>query len=328
MRRSEAAFLGGTPSVCARKLWWTAPEPSNQAVEPVMRRMLLAVCMLAAAAACARASDSRSLAIDGRARSYHVYRPATLGRATSVPLVLVLHGGFGSGTQAEGAYHWDEAADRGGFVVAYPDGYRRAWNAGGTCCGTPARDHLDDIAFLTAVIRTLEKDEGVDPRRIYLTGMSNGAAMSYWYACKGPVPIAAVGSVSGSFAAPCPTPRPVSVMEIHGTDDRNIPMAGGKGPKGVSDTDWLPVEETLGYFRAADDCAAPQVKKNGPVTTSAARCAAGRDVTLITVEGAGHQWPGSTRPHLVGLLLGLDPPSDALDATTTLRQFFLNHTLD
>jgi polyhydroxybutyrate depolymerase len=289
-----------------------------------MRLFLLLAAFLSVSAA--QAGDDRSLSAGGHERTYHIHRPAGLG--SGAPLVIVLHGGFGTGRQAQKSYHWDEEADRHGFVVAYPDGHGRSWNAGGLCCGPARRDGYDDVAFLTALMRTMERSDGIDPKRIYLTGISNGAAMSYRYACEGELPVAAVGAVSGSFSTPCPHPHATSVMEIHGLQDRNIPFSGGHGAKAATDVQWLPVEETLGYFRAADDCAQPTLHKQGVVETAAARCAAGREVTLITISDAGHQWPGSTRPGWVGLVLGLDPPSTALDATPVLWRFFAAHALD
>ena len=294
-----------------------------------MRLVIAFAGLLAAVACAAHAADTRSLEFGGRERSYIVHRPAKLDRARPVPLVVMLHGGFGSGAQAEGSYGWDAEADREGFVVVYPDGIRRSWNAGGACCGGAARDNVDDVGFLTRLIATVVRDENIDPRRVYLTGMSNGAAMSYRYACEGSFPIAAVGSVSGSFSFSCPRSHAVSVLEIHGLADRNVPYAGGHGAKAAADVDWLGVGRTLDAFRKADECAPPSVTEKPPVKTSTERCAAGREVTLIAVAGAGHQWPGA-RPErgFVAWLLRLDPPSTALDATQTLWKFFARHAAD
>ena len=52
----------------------------------------------------------------GIARTFHLYRPR--GLTDAVPLVVMLHGGFGSGAQAERSYHWDAEADNGHFLVA------------------------------------------------------------------------------------------------------------------------------------------------------------------------------------------------------------------
>src|SRR5690348_4039108 len=87
------------------------------------------------------ASSTETITVDGRPRTFHLYRPATL--ANPAPLVLMLHGGFGDGAQAESACGWDAQADRGHFLVAYPDGLDRAWSVGGDCCGIPGRTGVD-----------------------------------------------------------------------------------------------------------------------------------------------------------------------------------------
>ena len=176
---------------------------------------------------CTRPARAQSLSLlaGGQERTYLLHRPTGLGRTTPAPLVIVLHGGFGSGSQAENAYHWNAVADRNGFIVAYPDGIRRAWNAGGACCGYPSRNKVDDVGFLTRLIQTISRAQNIDPKHVYLTGISNGGAMAFRYACEGPYPIAAIGSVAASFSFPCRQAHAVSVMEIHGLDDRNVSLA-------------------------------------------------------------------------------------------------------
>ncbi len=293
------------------------------------RIVLLSLGLLALAGVVARAHASRhTLTVGGLQRSYVLFRPSGLGRKAPVPLVVVLHGGFGSGTQAQKSYGWDETAAAEGFVVVYPNGFRRSWNAGGTCCGPALRDAVDDVAFLDATIRAVAAEESIDPRRIYVTGISNGAAMAYRYACEGAVRVAAIGSVAGSMTAACPAPRPVSVVEIHGLADENIPFEGGLGSKGVSGVKWPSVEATLRTFRRADGCAEPVLRHMGAAMRSDAACAGGRSVALIAVTGAGHQWPGSVPPRpALRRLFGLDPPSRALDATAVLWEFFARHPL-
>lgn len=273
------------------------------------------------------ASHQHTISIDGYNRTYLLYRPASLSRQSPVPLVIMLHGGLGIGAQAEKAYGWDEEADTGGFIVAYPDGINRSWNAGGICCGKAMKNNVDDLKFITLLIDTISRDENIDPRRIYLTGMSNGAALSYRYACEGSYPIAAIGPVSGSLSFACSNPHSISVMEIHGMDDDNIPFTGGTGSKGITHVRWLPVEKTLDIFRQADNCSKPLTTKNGSVTTEQSVCANSNEVVLITIDSAGHQWPGGKRSRAFGrLLLRLDQPSNAINATAVLWKFFSNHT--
>lgn len=274
------------------------------------------------------AGEPRSLTVDGQTREYIVHRPDGLSRGKPVPLVLMLHGALGSAEQAERAYGWDGAADRYGFVVAYPNGMHRTWNAGGPCCGRAARDGVNDVLFLDRLIETLVRDEGIDKRRVYIAGMSNGGAMTYRYACDGAFPVAAIGPVAASFTFACEHPRPVAVMAIHGLADKTVPYAGGAGRRG-RDLIWQPVEGSLDVFRDADRCDAPAIDTKDVVATSAAHCGKGRDVVLITVADGGHQWPGSQPERGLGArLLHLDEPSHALDATTMLWNFFARHSAD
>jgi len=291
-------------------------------------RLLAAVLVFLSLSAPASATESASyqFASGGITRDYLIYRPTGLARQNPVPLVIVLHGGFGSGAQAEKSYHWDAQADKSGFVVVYPDGINHTWNAGGSCCGQAMRKNIDDVSFLTQLIEVVSRAQNIDPKRVYLTGMSNGAAMSYRYACEGTFPIAAIGAVSGSLSSECLHPHAVSIMEIHGLQDQHIPFAGGYGTKGVAKVNWLPVLHTLNDFQQALGCQSAVTDQNGVVSTSRSACASGHDVDLITIADAGHQWPGA-QPHsgLANIFMMQDPPSKAIDATATLWAFFESH---
>lgn len=293
-----------------------------------MFRIIVALMALILTQGAQAASQEHHITAGGLDRSYLLYAPASLtGQLAAVPLVIVLHGGFGTGAQAEHSYGWDAQADAHGFIVAYPNGINRSWNAGGICCGKASKNDVDDLKFITRTINDVSRIYRIDPKRIYLTGISNGAAMSYRYACEGAHAIAAVGAVSGSMSTTCQHAQVTSVMEIHGMQDNNIPFDGGFGSKGVSKVSWVPVEETLGNFRKADHCPAPSVEKNGVVKTYRSACASQTEVTLITIDDAGHQWPGSKAAHrLAMMVLPLDPPSQELDATKTLWTFFEKHS--
>lgn len=256
------------------------------------------------------------ISVDGLDRSYRVYIPA--GLPDAAPLVIMLHGGYGSAEQAERSYGWNQLADSAKFVVGYPDGIRRAWNAGGGCCGWPAREGIDDVGFITAVVGDIADNVGIDPARVYATGISNGGMLAYKLACETRT-FAAIGAVAATHLDPCSAPHPTSVMHIHGTADRAVRYNGGLG-EGPGRIDGPPVPDVNAFWRNVDGCPAPTVTTEGTVTTSTADCVDGRGVVLITIEGAGHQWPGGTpfRP-------GADLPSEALNATSTLWQFFAGH---
>ncbi len=236
----------------------------------------------------------------GRDRSYRLYRPA--GVPASAALVVALHGYSGSAGQVERAYGWDGLADSAKFVVAYPDGIGRAWNVGGEdCCGRPGREGVDDVAFVKAAVADIAGHVGIDPARIYATGMSNGGIMTYTLACNTDI-FAAIGPVAGTQLNPCPAPRPTSVLHIHGTADRLVPYGGGQGFSVINGPS---VPEVDAFWRNVDRCGAPTATTGGAVTTSTAQCADHRSVVLVTVDGGGHEWPAF--------------------ATRTLWEFFADH---
>ncbi|CAN5313930.1 PHB depolymerase family esterase [soil metagenome] len=246
-------------------------------------------------------------------RSYLLTVPEGIG--ADAPLVVMLHGGFGSGSQAERSYGWDALAASEGFIVAYPDGLGRAWNAGGGCCGAPGRDEADDVAFIESVVADVEARHSIDPARVYATGMSNGAMLAYRLACDSDL-FAGIAPVAGTIVGECDSPGPVSVLEIHGLADQNVRMDGAPGA-GVAAVDGMPVADVNALWLAAGSCDPPAATTEGPVTTSTATCPHGRSVELITIDGAGHQWPGS-KP----IRDAADPPSAALNATSTIWAFF------
>lgn len=167
--------------------------------------------------------SSQSIEWAGATRTFNVYRPQALTDAA--PLVVMLHGGFGSGAQAEGSYHWDTEADKGHFLVVYPDGLGRAWNAG-SCCGNPSETNLDDVGFISAVVAAIKGQTSVDAARVYVTGMSNGAMMALRMACETDL-FAAIAPVAGTLVTDCSRARPTSVLQIHGTADASVPYNGG-----------------------------------------------------------------------------------------------------
>jgi polyhydroxybutyrate depolymerase len=262
---------------------------------------------------------------DGERTAIVVHPTTATGKAA---LVVMLHGGLGSAKQAEDKYHWDDEATRDGFVVAYPNGVNATWNAG-ECCGAAKRQNVDDVGFLHALVSQLERTDGVDPSRVYAVGMSNGAMMTYTWACHDPGELAGIGPVAGALVADCPNPRPITVVAIHGTADENVPINGGVGAKSRTDVAYPSLAQTLAPFIAADRCAdAPAKQVEPPIEHTVWTCANGGGVSTEVVEGAGHQWPGgSPSSRATDQALGIDPPSNAIDATSYLWQQLSKSTL-
>lgn len=261
----------------------------------------------------------------GDHRTYLLHRPAGLAAGARPPLVVVLHGATLTAEQTERYYHWDALSDAHGVAVAYPQGIGKAWNAGSCCSDAPSRA-TDDVGFVGAVLADAAGRVSADPARLYLTGVSNGAMMTLRFECERPGTLASVGSVAGTYTAPCDHPPPVPFIAIHGLHDRAVSFLPGPGTVESGPGIRLPAVEAIARIMAADGCHDPVTTTAGPVHTQTATCAPGEDVKVITIDGAGHQWPGATLDAARAAQDGPDDqPSTAVDATSQLWAFFSAH---
>ena len=167
------------------------------------------------------------------AHSYYLYIPPCYDGSQNVPLMLDLHG-FGGNPQEQADKSGLAAiADTECFIVAYPEGYKtdtvamRSWNAGDGgpdydgCCGKALENGIDSAGFLLKVVEEVKSHYPIDCLRVYISGHSNGAAMSQWMAAEYPEVFSASASFS-LYLLKLPPPglsRNISVMEVHGLDD-------------------------------------------------------------------------------------------------------------
>ena len=265
-------------------------------------------------------AQPNTIDVGGRTRSYFVHRPPTYNGKTALPLVLVLHGGTQSAASAERMSGMSDEADKENFLVAYPSGTGRlknvpTWNSG-NCCGYALENHVDDVAFLRALISKLEHDYAVDPKRIYVTGISNGAMMSYRAACELSDKIAAIAPVEGAQNVPCKPSSPVSLIVFHGTADRLVPFSGGSTPFQVgpkrSDTS---VADAIAFWVKVDGCSAAAKHSEAKYVhiDTYTSCKDGAGVALYAIEGGRHMWPGAS-------MSGND-----VAATDIMWKFFAQH---
>jgi polyhydroxybutyrate depolymerase len=246
------------------------------------------------------------LTFAGAQRTYVVYRPSEVGDTNKVPLVIALHGYTADTQWMIDATHYDDLAKSRGFEVVYPQGVDNSWNAG-RCCG---KNGGDDVGFLSALIEHLVAAGGIDAKRVFATGMSNGGFMVQRLACDLADRITAVASVSGSLVLDsCKPSRAISVLEMHGTADSLVPFDGGT-VGGL--TNFAPSMTVMSGWAKRDGCAAaPLATRSGLVTTYTwAHCRAAATVVLDAIEGEGHTWfnPSDT--------------AGAPDATQTTWDFF------
>jgi polyhydroxybutyrate depolymerase len=255
-----------------------------------------------------RPGKTRTLTAGGLKRTYVVHVPEGHDRKTPMPVVLALHGATMNGPMMAWFSGLSRKADEAGFIAVYPNGTGRfssfTWN-GGNCCGLAVQNQVDDVAFINALLDDLMESCHVDNRRIYATGISNGAVMAYRLASELSDRIAAITPVSGSMGTEISQlKRPVSVLHFHGTLDEFIPFLGGKGKKSITGTDFWPVDQSIQSWVKSNGCDEnPKIdmlsKSGDELTVSRNTYAAGKDgteVVLVVIEGGGHTWPGMRSP--------------------------------
>jgi polyhydroxybutyrate depolymerase len=237
-----------------------------------------------------------SIQFKGILRTYLVHVPPTYAKTMPLPLVLVLHGATQSPESAERMSGMSLKADEENFITVYPRGTGSlpTWNSG-NCCGYALRNQIDDIGFLRALIAKLERDYAIDSKRIFVTGISNGAMMSYRAACEMADVIAAVAPVEGALNISCRPTAPISVVVFNGTADRLVPYDGASSRYHVAGTRVdASTKDSVAFWIKHDGCnPTSQNKKTEPLITDVYEsCEKGTSVTLYTIEGGRHSWPG------------------------------------
>ena len=273
---------------------------------------------------------------DGRERRYLVH---DYSGGKAAPVVFVLHGGGGHPENAQNMSQFDIIAAREKLIVVYPGGTGGVpggrlltWNAG-HCCAYARENKVDDVGFVAKMIDNLVASGRADPKRIYVTGMSNGAMMSHRLARELPDRIAAIAPIVGAtFGDEPPARSPVAAVIFVGQEDQTVPAAGGplggperRGvaanlPRRAEDRDVAPDVAQAEYWATANGCASPVEKMDaaGKVVELAwNKCTSGKPVHFYRVANNGHAWPGGKAGRAEA-----DLPTPDVNASEIMWRFF------
>ncbi len=250
-----------------------------------------------------------TLTHDGIERVYEVHIPPSYTGTTRVPLVMTIHGAHNTIALVRGWSQMNPVADANGFVVVYPQGVD-CWNTGGILPGCTAAD--DDVGFLTSVVADIESHACIDPKRVYATGISNGAMMAQHLGCVEADVFAAVGGVAGPTGS-CNPSRPISVVYMHGTEDRTVGYSSAR----PNVTGWA----------MRDGCSSTPAETYNMGSTRCetySACRDGVEVVFCTITGMGHCWPEDSRCGPGG---GPDFAVTDFKASPFMWEFFERHPL-
>jgi len=280
------------------------------------------------------------LDVDGIARRYVLYRPdAVIHHGKHVPLVVMLDGRGGTAWTAMKSTGWSAKADQEGFVMVYPEATRvnpsgplhfltnpQMWNAGHGGSDTE-RPQVDDLKFLRMLLDDIARHARIDKSKCYMTGFSNGAAMTYRFALAFPGLLAAIAPVAGhcrlrdeSLAEPLP------MISLFGRLDPLSPYDGGEVnlPWGKREMRPAAIDSVHAWALLCghhpDD--GRLEKEAGMSRLIYGRPGARDEIQFITVDDLGHVWPGGHRL-LPEALMG--HTSERVSANDEIWDFFKRH---
>src|SRR5207249_862265 len=230
-----------------------------------------------------------------------VHLPPHWRRTERVALLIALHPSGGSPAGFEATSGWDKLADEHGFIVAYLGSARPAWK------------NPSNVAYISAQIDRIRARYNTDPRRVYVTGFSAGAYISYFVGCRLSAKVTAIAVVSaGMLSQRCQLVRPVSELTIIGTRDI-IPLSGT--------TKFRAPATVTALWRSLDHCPGvpPRVSIVGPATERIwGSCADGTAVGFYVIRGGSHAYPGSPG-------LPSSDPDSQYNASQAVWAFFVAH---
>ncbi len=285
-----------------------------------------------------------TLKVGNWTRHYTVHVPRGYDGRQPLPVVIMLHGGGGTSKGASEETGWDAKADKENFLAVFPNAVARdpekpgnfarnpqLWNDGSDRF-YPGQKAPDDVAFLNALLDELGKNFAVDARRIYVTGFSNGASMTFRFGAAAAQRLAALAPVAGAcWLEPLTVERPLPLCYLTGTADPLNIMEGGAPKLAFGGSDKVrakpkpPVRDSILKWAKAIGCPAVAAQTNEHNGVRIETFGPGREsaeIVFVTVAGQGHTWAGG-QSLLPESWVG--KRTDKLNATDFIWDFFKNH---
>lgn len=261
-------------------------------------------------------------------RCYWLTIPAAPSGEEPMALIFSLHG-FASNPRGQRTYsQWDNVASSHNAAVVYPQGsgFPLRWNS----FSDASPDAPDDVAFFRDMLAELRDALPIDPSQVYVTGFSNGAAMTLRLVCEAGELIAAAGTVAApvtSSIMSCELKDPVPLIAFHGSADPVLAIDGWDLETDPSLKTSLPIRQgklfgfetwTEAWARRSGCAMDPTIIMNTAQVRALryAGCPDHMQLQVYTMIGGGHTWPGGKPIPFVGRT------SKAISASVAMWDFF------
>jgi polyhydroxybutyrate depolymerase len=300
-----------------------------------MKTLWLSVLLLLPMLASAAKPVEETIKVDGIERHYLVH---DFSGTTPTALVILLHGGGGSGDNMVSQTGFDKVAEREGLITVYPNGSNRllsgkllTWNAS-HCCAYAMEKQVDDVHFIAALIDKLIASRKVDPARVYVTGLSNGGMLTHRLGIALHDKLAAIAPVISSLFGDEPAQEfTLPTLIINGADDKIVKPQGGKIDvtavfgsllgKNAADKPALPVVSQSEYWAKVNGCTHYTDQSTADYDLrDYDDCHNASAVQSYLVKHNGHAWPGGTAPRKQAA-----QPTQAVNANELIWAFFKKH---
>ena len=261
-------------------------------------------------------------------RHFITYIPAIYNTSQPTPLVFNFHGLTGSSAIAMWHADFRSIADTANFIIVHPQGLLNSsgqthWNVGQI--GTS----INDIDFISTLLDSLSLEYNIDSDRVYSTGMSNGAYMSYRLACELSDKIAAIAPVAGSYISymlnSCYPTHATPVLHIHGVADSSSIYYGKPGVESIPSI----ISYWVNYNQCDTQSVFTQIANSNLMDSSMVEHYAwksgvnGVEVKHFKIIDGGHTWPGSNFPNSNGGITNYD-----INVSLEIWKFFSKYDIN
>ncbi len=160
--------------------------------------------------------------------------------------IIFAHGYRGSAAGIMKNMNMRRMADEMGLALIAPKSLRDDWDIPNAPSAAESTGEAE-FTYFAAMLDDVQKRFGLNRDRVMMSGFSAGGMMVWELACNRPELFAGFAPVAGTFwkEPPATCAEPASIIHIHGTSDRTVPLEG----RAIGQTRQGNIMEVLDMYR-------------------------------------------------------------------------------